>query len=172
MPCLVDLYQKVNLSVSLAVLRHQSVVYLVTLYGPGHSRAVLRTEVSAPAHCTAAGKALLAYCPVQADRYGRDLDLWPMTSHSITSQTAFTTELARIRAEGVAYDREEYVTGLVGVASPILRTTGRARAAIAVLGSTGQFDFEGVTRHLRRSGQYAAQLINRGALPHSDPVER
>lgn len=161
MPCLIDLYGQVNLSVSLAVLRHSAVIYLVTLYGPGHSQAVLRTGPSAPAHCTAAGKALLAYRLAMEQREEKDLHLVPMTDNTITSAPVFVAELARIRAEGIAYNREEYVQGLVGAASPIMRADRRPRAAITVLGLAGEFDFEAVTRKLRRSAHFASLLISR-----------
>jgi DNA-binding IclR family transcriptional regulator len=175
MPYLVDLFAQVQHSVSLAILVDFTVVYLETLYGPGHSPVVLRTDTSAPAHATAAGKLLLAYSPPPEGGRGVEVNLYPMTENTITTSDRFAAELDQIRREGVAYNREEYVPGLVGAASPIIVAEGRPLAAITVLGAAGEFDFATIVAKLRRSVHAASLAVRRHRSdpllrgPHSDP---
>jgi IclR family KDG regulon transcriptional repressor len=163
MPHLVTLFAQIDLSVSLAVLEDDTVIYLETLYGPGHSSAVLRTDTRAPAHCTAAGKLLLAYDPELVNRYGREVPLIALTPNTITTRIAFAAELTRIRAEGIAYNREEYVPGLIGAACPIMSGNQRPVATISIMGLAGGTDIMTVSDKLRRSAHAASVALRRVA---------
>ena len=54
----------------------------------------------------------------------------------------YLTELARIREEGVAYDREEISMGLSCIAAPVFGKGTVPVAAMSVSGPTGTFDPE------------------------------
>jgi len=60
-PELTELFQATGETVHLAVLHGSDVVYLAKLYGRRQVRSPSRIGGRAPAHCTAVGKALLAY---------------------------------------------------------------------------------------------------------------
>jgi DNA-binding IclR family transcriptional regulator len=81
-----------------------------------------------PAHCTAVGKALLAF----SDEVTQPLELERRTTKTIVDPTDLQIELGEIRREGLAYDREESLKGLVCVAAPVLAPKGRGVAAISV----------------------------------------
>lgn len=75
-----------------------------------------------PAHCTAAGKALLA--ALDETEFERRLARHPLptlTARSIATATALRDEIARVRSTGLAHDDEETVPGIacIGAAVPV-----------------------------------------------------
>lgn len=83
------------------------------------------------AHALAVSKVLVAFAPGRRARL--DPHRWtPYTPWTITSPTAYDAELARVRRDGYALDREEYATGFGCVCAPIADPGGRVSAAIAV----------------------------------------
>jgi DNA-binding IclR family transcriptional regulator len=90
-----------------------------------------------PAHCTAAGKAILAYCDEDAvvDLQARK------TRYSISSSSQLAVELAKVRARGIAFEREESLLGFGCVAAPI-GSPNEAVAAVSVCGPTSRMMFD------------------------------
>jgi DNA-binding IclR family transcriptional regulator len=90
-----------------------------------------------PAHCTAVGKAMLAYSDDDAP-----VDLQArMTKYSISSSPQLAVELAKVRAHGVAVEREESMLGFGCVAAPI-GGQGEAVAAVSVCGPMNRMMFD------------------------------
>jgi DNA-binding IclR family transcriptional regulator len=90
-----------------------------------------------PAHCTAVGKAILAYSDEEAE-----LDLRVRkTKYSISSSAQLAVELAKVRAHGVAFEREESLLGFGCVAAPI-GGPGEAVAAVSVCGPMNRMMFD------------------------------
>ncbi|WP_431313263.1 IclR family transcriptional regulator [Streptomyces antnestii] len=99
----------------------------------------LPTHVGArlPAHCAAAGKAILGFGdPADVERV-LEAGLSPRTLHTVTRPLLFRTELVSVRETGVAWDPQGTCRGLVSAAVP-LRGAGRAIAAVSV-SSTGHY---------------------------------
>ncbi|SFK64814.1 transcriptional regulator, IclR family [Halogranum rubrum] len=85
-------------------------------------------------HATAAGKAMLAYRPVEEiERYLTD-GLDPITPKTITNSDEFRRELQSARDRRVVFDREESREGWQSVASPITDLDQVAIAAVSVSG--------------------------------------
>jgi DNA-binding IclR family transcriptional regulator len=103
-------------------------------YAPGRSRAGGRI----PMHCTALGKALLAFSA--PDLLNRVLAGGPArrTPRTIVAPGLLRREMLRVADTGVAYDYEEAVVGLAGVAAPVLGPDGVV-AAVAVTGPALRF---------------------------------
>ncbi|WP_299821008.1 IclR family transcriptional regulator [uncultured Jannaschia sp.] len=92
-----------------------------------------------PAYCTGLGKAMLAHLP--DDERAAALKLQAFHAHTattITTPAALEVELAQVRAEGVAYDREEHEPGIVCIAAPILAPAGRVLGALSVTSATAR----------------------------------
>jgi len=90
------------------------------------------TGIRVPAHCTAAGKVLLASLPpgeIRAvlERHG----LPPQTPRSITDRRALYACLASVREQGYGTDIEERNLGRACVAAPVRDVTGRVVAAVS-----------------------------------------
>jgi DNA-binding IclR family transcriptional regulator len=86
-------------------------------------------------HCTAVGKALLAYMPSQhVDEILADAGLPRMTTNTITSRAALKRELAQIRSLGYSVDREEAELGLRCVGAPVFDGSGSVIASLSIAG--------------------------------------
>ena len=87
----------------------------------------------APLHCTALGKAFLAF--------GEVADPGPLdayTAKSITRKAALEAEIVATRKRGYAVDDEEFTQGIRCVAVPIFDPAGKMVAAIGVSGPTAR----------------------------------
>lgn len=121
------------------VRENERVVYAFGV-GPGGDSSPARTagEV-APLHATAGGKAVLAYLDgaARADVVERT-GLPRYTDKTITDPAALEAELQSVRDRRVAFGREEYVSGVHSVASPVLDTESRPTGSVSVTGDTRQ----------------------------------
>ncbi|WP_420176553.1 IclR family transcriptional regulator [Luteococcus sp. OSA5] len=161
-PFLAHLYERTRQTVHLAVLDGPNVVYLNKLHGLQHVPAPSRIGGRIPAYCTAVGKAMMAFNPALTEQVLAS-ELAPWTPRTVTTPEALQRELARVRAEGVAFDREEIRMGLVCVAAPIMSPTGAPVAAMSVSGPTTNYDPRSMAPALRAvcgeaSKAYAARL--------------
>lgn len=128
-PLLGELHRATGLVVHLAVLDGADVVYLDKVGDRMIGAIPTRVGGRQPAHCTAVGKAILAYRDEETD-----IDLGArLTKYSISSAPQLAAELAKVRAHGVAFEREESLLGFGCVAAPI-GSPGEAVAAVSVCG--------------------------------------
>ncbi|MGE0881005.1 MAG: IclR family transcriptional regulator [Acidimicrobiia bacterium] len=132
LPFLQDLFEASHDTVHLAVLEGTDVVYLERIRGHKQLKIASRVGGRQPAYCTGVGKALLAFNPESAIK-ALSMPLVPRTPYTITDPQLFAEELGRIRASGIAYDREENAIGIVCVAAPIM-ADDRAVGAISLSG--------------------------------------
>jgi DNA-binding IclR family transcriptional regulator len=143
-PFLHELHRATGLVVHLAVLDGVDVVYLEKIAGGFGAAVPSRIGGRQPAHCTAIGKALLAFSdPGRLDDF--DIDLLPRkTRYSISTRRQLTEELKAIRARGVAYERAESVAGFGCVAAPIgdVGQAGEPIAAVSVCGPLDRMAFD------------------------------
>jgi DNA-binding IclR family transcriptional regulator len=124
-----------------AALKGFDVVYLEKIAGGLGAAIPTRVGGRQPAHCTAVGKALLAFSdPDKLDDFDADL-LTRKTRYSISTRRQLTEELAAIRARGVAYERAESVAGFGCVAAPI-GDPGDPIAAVSVCGPLDRMAFD------------------------------
>lgn len=136
-PLLHDLHRATGLVVHLAVLDGSDVVYLEKIGDRMTAAIPTRVGGRQPAHCAAVGKAMLAYNE-QADT----IDLSARkTKYSIGTPAQLTAELAKVRAHGVAFDREETLPGFGCVAASV-GAPGEAVAAVSVCGPMGRMMFD------------------------------
>jgi DNA-binding IclR family transcriptional regulator len=133
-PLLGELHRATGLVVHLAVLDGPDVVYLEKI---GDQRIPTRVGGRQPAHCTAVGKAILAYRDEDAEV---DLQV-RKTRYSISGSSQLAVELAKVRAHGVAFEREESLLGFGCVAAPI-GGPGEAVAAVSVCGPMNRVMFD------------------------------
>jgi len=154
LPFLSELYVSTNNVVHLGVLEGQDVVYLEKIHGHRAIRTPSTVGGRMPAACVGLGKAMLAFSHPDTVRPVVTAGLKRRTPYSISEPGRFLGELARVRANGVAFDREEAALGLTCVAAPIL-VAGRPVAAISVSGATSRFNANATATLVRRA---AAQI--------------
>jgi DNA-binding IclR family transcriptional regulator len=85
-----------------------------------------------PCHCTAAGKALLAWRDEWRDAVLTQ-PLASFTERTTTGPESLRRELARTVARGYAVEDREYQPDTRGLAAPVFSDTGEAVAALAVV---------------------------------------
>jgi DNA-binding IclR family transcriptional regulator len=135
-PLLGELHCATGLVVHLAVLDGPDVVYLEKVGDQRTGALPTRVGARQPAHCTAVGKAILAY---SNDDTAVDLQA-RKTKYSIASSSQLAVELAKVRAHGIAFEREESLPGFGCVAAPI-GSVGEAVAAVSVCGPMNRMMF-------------------------------
>jgi IclR family KDG regulon transcriptional repressor len=133
-PILRALMEKTGETVHLAVLDDHSAIYTNRV----ESRQAIRTAYGlgtrAPLHCTALGKALLAFqTPAFIDEVIAE-GLPRRTQNTITSPHALRQELSAVRARGYALEDEETELALRSIASAVYDDTARVVASIGISG--------------------------------------
>jgi len=137
-PVSYELAQRTGLVVHLAVLDQRDVVYLDKTGGAFADTLPSRVGGRLPAHCTAVGKALLAYSPSAVVGEYLAAGLRRRTEASLATPEALSAALAAVRACGYATERDEAVPGIACVAVPVRDCAAKVVAALSVCGPDGQ----------------------------------
>lgn len=127
-----ELVDDIRESCNIGVLDGMDFVYLDRIEADQTLRVHSEAGSHVPAYCTSGGKILLAYLPKSQQQKLLGLkELRPFTSKTCTDPVQLEQELDTIRSLGYAANDQEHTDGVVGVAMPILDSSGRAIAAIA-----------------------------------------
>lgn len=121
----------------MAVLVADKVWYIDKISSPHALRVDHPVGALAPLHCTALGKAYLAFGTRVAPG-----SLARFTARTIADRTALEADLAEARRLGYARDDEEFSPGVRCVASAIRDGNGRMVAAVGLSGPTARLDLE------------------------------
>lgn len=127
---------RTGLTVHLAVLDEGRVHYLDKLGARFAASVPSRVGGWAPAHCTALGRALLAWLPAEEvdERVGGDL--LAMTGYTVPTLEALHQELHRVRGRhGLAVERQECFEDIACVAAAIRGPEGPV-GAISLVGDS------------------------------------
>ncbi|OBF13642.1 IclR family transcriptional regulator [Mycobacterium sp. ACS4331] len=140
-PTLHELHAATGLVVHLAVLEGSDVVYMEKVGNRMAAAIPTRVGGRQAAHCTAVGKAMLAFAD-ESDVALWDAEVLPRrTKYSISTHAQLRSELAKVRSHGIAFDREESLPGFGCVAAPI-GDPGEAVAAVSVCGPMNRMMFD------------------------------
>lgn len=134
-PALHQLVDDFNETANLAILDKYEVVYIDQVESSNIIKMLARPGTRAPAYCTGAGKALLAYLSEkQLNTFFNEVPLYPYTATTIVDPVHLREELQQIRRHGFALDHGEREEGVRCVAAPIFNHENRVIAAISVAG--------------------------------------
>jgi DNA-binding IclR family transcriptional regulator len=136
LPFLQDLYAATRTTVQLGVLNGTQVLVVEKITGHRPMPMLSQVGGTIPAHCSALGRAILAYSDTATIDAVLQAGLPARTPRTITSPTALRRELAAIPDRGWAVDREEGNIGVSCVAAPIFGPLGDVAAALSVTGPT------------------------------------
>jgi DNA-binding IclR family transcriptional regulator len=142
LPHLEHLYEVTHETVHLAVLDGYEVLYVEKISGHNGATALTRVGGRLPAYCSAVGKVLLAYGGPELIDAVLDAGLVARTPTTITTPERLRAELARVRAEGVAFDRGECVSGVACLAAPVLGPEDVCVGAVSVTGSAARLKLD------------------------------
>ncbi|WP_416983832.1 IclR family transcriptional regulator [Streptomyces sp. T028] len=133
-PALHQLAVRTGMVVHLAVLEDTEIYYLDKVGGRTAVDVPSRVGGRAPAHCTALGKAMLAWLTPDQIEYEYARGVPARTPSSITSRDRLHQELSRVRdRHGLAYERGECFGG-VGCVGVALRGASGLLGALSVVG--------------------------------------
>jgi IclR family KDG regulon transcriptional repressor len=118
----------------LVVLQDGSAVYIDKFEHPGPVKMASRIGARNPLHCTAVGKAILAFLPEKSVETIIAKGLKRRTPSTITDPVKLREELEHVRRCGYACDLEENEPGIRCVAVPIFDHTGQVIAACSISG--------------------------------------
>ncbi|MDR3496611.1 MAG: IclR family transcriptional regulator [Ancalomicrobiaceae bacterium] len=119
----------------IAVLVGDKVWYIDEVSSPHPLKVDHPVGSLAPLHCTALGKAYLAFSPEAQVK-----ELTAFTTRTLTSREALEADIRGARTRGYAVDDEEFSLGVRCVAAPVMDANGVMLAAIGVSGPTARTD--------------------------------
>ena len=132
-PFLERLVLETSETVHLCILDDFEVVYLDKVEPARSVRMATSVGRRNPVHCTAVGKAIMAYMSeAQVEEIIRKHGMKAMTANTITSFVEFKKELIAVRERGYAIDNEEIEEGVRCVGCVVRNFSGEPLAAISV----------------------------------------
>jgi DNA-binding IclR family transcriptional regulator len=165
-PFMDQLREEFDETVNLGVLDGTQIRYVEVRESHARFRLAERVGGTDYLHCTALGKSHLAFLPgKEAAALLKKSGMPRLTEHTVTTAANMKEELARVREDGYAVDREESMLGAFCVAVPILGADGSPVAALSVSGPTVRFH-EPVLPKVSKALLAAAEQI-RGKLGHT-----
>lgn len=131
-PFMEDLYQATGETIHLAVRDGLEVLYVEKVSGHNQVSRPSRVAGRMPLHCTATGKALLAFSPrsLFEDVVARPLPR--LTPYTVVVPKLLAAELAKARQQGFAVEQEQTRAGFMSVGIPIVGATGATVGALSV----------------------------------------
>jgi IclR family transcriptional regulator, KDG regulon repressor len=128
-PYLRQLMERTGECAHLAVPAQGKALYIDQVASPATLRVNAEVGTMNPLHCTALGKALLAFGDVEIPSR-----LERFTSRTIKSKRALQEHLEEVRRIGYAVDDEEFDPGVRCIAVPVFGFRGKAIGAIGISG--------------------------------------
>jgi IclR family acetate operon transcriptional repressor len=165
LPILRALAQETGETAHVAVLSGAEALILEVCESPNPVHAVSRPGTLAAIHCSATGKALLAFAvgPRRSELL-RGARLERRTPHTLTSLGALEEACAEIERRGYAIDDEEYHVGVRCLAAPVRDARGEVVAAIGITAPVATFT--------KRRIPEVAQAVLRAAAALSEAAPR
>jgi DNA-binding IclR family transcriptional regulator len=172
LPFMQDLYEATHETIHLAVLEGDHVLYAEKISGHRPTTELSRVGGRMPVHCTAVGKAMLAFATKETVDAALSGNLQARTPSTITTPDRLSAELKRVRIEQVAYDREETAVGMVCVAAPVFDPAGRCVAAMSITGPVSRLRVDRVSPAVRTAALGATRALGaRASYPGVRPPD-
>lgn len=124
-----------------SVEEHGKAVCLHIGYGEHAVQTPLYVGYREDLHTTAVGKAILAHKPrEEAEQIIKRRGLREITENTITDRETLLDDLDRICEQGIAFNRQETIHGLVGIGAPVKNQDGTVAGAISIIGPSSRMD--------------------------------
>lgn len=134
---------------NLTIMENDKIVYIAQEESEKLVKMFTETGATAPLHCTAGGKVLLAYKSKKIQRLILDrIELNSYTDKTIVSKEELVIEMDQIKKDGYGFDNEEREVGVSCIGAPIFDLSGNAIACITISGPTARFTPENKNKWL------------------------
>jgi len=154
-PYIEELSKEFNETVHLGVLDKGRVVSIEREESKQGLYSHVEIGKSAPLHCTAVGKAIMAYLPSdEVNSLIKENGLKKYTDNTITNKEDLIKELEKIQKQGYAIDNMEHEEGVRCVASPIKDYRGEVIASLSISGPAFRIDNKDVMHIAKRIKEY------------------
>lgn len=159
-PFMEDLSQATGQTIHLAVVDGLEVLYLDKVSGHAQVARPSRVAGRMPLHCTATGKALLAFGPRSLFDEVVAAPLGRTTPRTTVAPGLLEQELQRARELGHAVEYEQARVGYMSVAVPLAGATGATVAALSVTGPAAPGKAERYASLLTMAGRRVTKLLS------------
>jgi DNA-binding IclR family transcriptional regulator len=170
-PHLIDLVERIDDDVYLAVRIDGSVMYVDRYPGKRQIRVTIRLGQPLYLHSTAVGKLYAALNPELEALTLRRRKLPELTEYTITDPAKLAREYAKIRTQEVSISNQESFEGIVGIAVPVKDALEQMQAALHVsllLSRTLDDRLDLVVSELKRAAvEIGAELARSASLEPS-----
>ena len=155
LPRLRALRDRVKETACFGVLGSEKGVFIEQAQGHHTFRFVLTPGKPFELHCSAPGKAIMAFLPdTTRDRYLSAMPFTRYNERTIVDRDAYLRELETVRQRGYALDNEEEMSGVICIGAPIFNYNGYPCGALWISGPKDRLTpetMEAASRHLRES---------------------
>ncbi|MDD4516848.1 IclR family transcriptional regulator [Massilibacteroides sp.] len=135
LPRLQELRDRVKETACFGVLGEEKGIFIEQALGIHTFRFFLSPGKPFELHCSAPGKAIMAYLPnIVRNRYLSYMKFTRYNSRTITTEEAYLEELEKVRKKGYALDNEEELSGVICIGAPLFNYTGYPAGAIWISG--------------------------------------
>ncbi len=142
-PYLHSLRDEIKETVCFGVLGEEKGVFIEQAQGLHTFRFVLSPGKSFDLHCSAPGKAIMAYLPRAArERYLKQMKYEIYNDRTISNESDYIEELKKVKKEGYALDNEEEISGVICIGVPIFNYTKTPCGSIWISGPKDRLDAE------------------------------
>ena len=146
-PYLETINREFKLSTFFGILSDQEVIILDKADRAQRIKISSEIGMRMPIFAGVAGKALLSQLPEKdIDRILSENTPKRYTPRTIIDKTVYKKEILSVKKTGIAYDREEYIEGLIAVAVPLQTYREDLQAAIWAVGLKQEFREDGMIR--------------------------
>jgi sugar lactone lactonase YvrE/DNA-binding IclR family transcriptional regulator len=147
-------------TIAIGTLDNDQIVYIEQRSQGGPFGFRIEVGRRAPLHCTAVGKALLAFStPYEQRAILHRIPIDRFTDNTLVEPDLLLADLALTRARGYAISNGEHVEGVASVAAPVFDHTGKAIGAIGMFGPLSRNPVERL-HSFGRDLMEAARLIS------------
>ncbi|MDD5017976.1 MAG: IclR family transcriptional regulator [Eubacteriales bacterium] len=162
-PFLAKLVSETNESAQLCTITHRNTIITIDAQNSrGYINLSANIGTEDPLHCTAVGKAYLAYLSDnQRDMIIDEIELKRFTKNTITTKKDLIAELNVIHGQGYAIDNEEIIEGIRCFASPILDESGNPIAVIGITGPANRILESETEKYVNAVKNIASQLSSK-----------
>ncbi|MFD2922228.1 IclR family transcriptional regulator [Halobacillus naozhouensis] len=154
---LIDLSMKTGHTINLVILDDKEGVYIDKVEGTSGTILYSRIGRRIPVHCSAVGKALVAF--KGEEELNRILDGYiykKQTPHTITSEKSFRNELEEVKKRDYAFEKEENEPGVCCFAVPVRDHMNQVVAAVSLSMPSARMkmeDLDAVILQLKKTGE-------------------
>ena len=159
LPRLQALRDEVKETVCFGVLGNEKGIFIEQAQGLHTFHFVLSPGKSFELHCSAPGKAIMAYLPnTVRERYLSYMTFARYNERTISSREAYLEELEKVQRLGYAIDNEEEMNGVICVGAPIFNYTGYPCGAIWISGPKDRLPEEVIKDSVKTIKEIAGRI--------------